>query len=85
MMKSPKKLHGIELLDCAQANAKSGLSTTAQQCGYGNNLLAFQNELQKAGSEIGIQIRSLSDLNLEAQKIERGRGRDFSPDTPEQI
>ncbi|MDJ0650530.1 MAG: hypothetical protein QNJ60_17695 [Xenococcaceae cyanobacterium MO_188.B19] len=61
MMKSPKKLHGIELLDCAQANAKLGLSTTAQQCGYGNNLLAFQNELQRAhltvrGGYLGKQI-----------------------------
>ncbi len=82
-MKSTTQLHGIELLDCAQANAKSGLSTTAQQCGYGNNILAFQNELQKAGSEIGIQISSLQDLILERKKIERGR--DFSPDSPEQI
>ncbi len=82
-MKSPKKLHGIELLDCAQANAKSGLSTATQQCGYGNNILAFQNELQKAGTEIGVRIASLSDLVLETQTRERGR--DFSPDTPEQI
>ena len=83
MMKSPTKLHGIELLDCAQANARSGLSITAQQCGYGHNILAFQNELQKAGNDIGIQISSLSDLILETEKIDRGR--DFSPDTPEQI
>ncbi len=83
MMKSTTKLHGIELLDCAQANAKSGLSTTAQQCGYGNNILTFQNELQKAGSEIGIQISGLKDLILETKTIDRGR--DFSPDSPEQI
>ena len=83
MMKLPKKLHGIELLDCAQANAKSGLSTATQQCGYGNNILAFQKELQKAGTEIGIQISGLNDLDLETKKIDRGR--DFSPDTPEQI
>ena len=82
-MKSTTKLHGIELLDCAQANAKSGLSPTAQQCGYGNNILDFQNELQKAGREIGIQISGLHDLILERKKIERGR--DFSPDSPEQI
>ena len=82
-MKSTIKLHGIELLDCAQANAKLGLSTTAQQCGYGNNILAFQNELKKASSEIGIQISGLQDLILETQKIDRGR--DFSPDTSEQI
>ncbi|MGK7915659.1 MAG: hypothetical protein AB4038_08940 [Prochloraceae cyanobacterium] len=83
MMKSTIKLHGIELLDCAQANAKSGLSTTAKQCGYGNNLLAFQKELQKAGSEIGLQISSLQDLILETKQIVQGK--DFSPDTSEQI
>ena len=82
-MKPTTKLHGIELLDCAQANAKAGLSTTAQQCGYGHNILAFQNELQKAGSDIGIQISGLQDLILETKKVERGR--DFSPDSPEQI
>ena len=82
-MKLPTKLHGIELLDCAQANARSGVSTTAKQCGYGNNILAFQKELQKAGSEIGLQIRGLSDLVLETPKINRGI--DCSPDTSEQI
>ena len=82
-MTSPKPLHGIELLDCAQANAKSGLSTATQQCGYGDNSLAFQNELQKAGNEIGIQISSLNDLILETQEIERERN--FSPDTSGRI
>ncbi|WP_019506081.1 hypothetical protein [Pleurocapsa sp. PCC 7319] len=82
-MTSPKPLHGIELLDCAQANAKLGLSTTTQQCGYGNNILAFQNELQKAGSKIGIHINSLNDLILETKGIERER--DFSPDSSGRI
>ncbi len=82
-MTSPQPLHGIDLIDCAQANAKSGLSTAAQQCGYGNNIKAFQNELQKASSKIGIHISSLEELILENQKIERERV--FSPDTPGQI
>ena len=82
-MASPKPLQGIELLDCAQANAKSGLSTATQQCGYGNNTLAFNNELQKAGNEIGIYITSLNDLVLETQEIERGK--DFAPDNSGQI
>lgn len=82
-MISPTPLKGIELIDCAQANAKFGLSTVTQQCGYGNNVRAFQTELQKAGSEIGIQISSLNDLILEAKEIDRGRY--FSPDTSGQI
>lgn len=83
MMTSPKALHGIELLDCAQANAKLGLSTATQQCGYGDNILAFQKELQKAGSEIGIQISGLNELIFETKGIERER--DFSPDSSDQI
>ena len=67
-MTSPQPLHGIELLDCAQANARSGLSTATRQCGYGNNTLAFKNELQKAGNEVGIYITSLNDLILETEE-----------------
>ena len=83
MMTSLKPLHGIELIDCAQANAKLGLSTATQQCGYGNDTLAFQSELQKAGSESGIQINSLNDLILEIKEIDRKR--DFAPNTSGQI
>ena len=82
-MTLPRTLKGIDLIDCAQANAKFGLSTAALQCGYENDLLAFQKELQKAGSELGLHIDSLNDLILEIKKIDRGR--DFSPDTLGQI
>lgn len=82
-MTSSKPLHGIELVDCAQANARSGLSIATEQCGYGNNIEAFQNELQKASSKIGIHISSLEELILENQKIERERV--FAPDTPGRI
>ncbi len=83
MMTSPNPLHGIELIDCAQANAKLGLSIATQQCGYGNDTLTFQSELQKAGRESGIQINSLNDLILETKEIDRER--DFSPNTLGQI
>ena len=82
-MTSPKPLQGIELIDCAQANARSGWSVASQQCGYGNNIKAFQNELHKASSEMGIQIDSLEELILETQKIEREQV--FSPDSSGQI
>ncbi len=82
-MTSPQPLHGIELVDCAQANARSGLTIASQQCGYGNNIKAFQKELQKASSEIGIHIDSLEELILEIQRIEREQV--FSPDSSGQI
>lgn len=82
-MTLPTTLKGIDLIDCAQANAKFGLSTAAQQCGYENDLLAFEKALQQAGSELGLHIDSLKDLILEIKKVDRGK--DFSPDTSGQI
>ncbi|MBE9043938.1 hypothetical protein IQ255_05885 [Pleurocapsales cyanobacterium LEGE 10410] len=82
-MTSPKPLHGIDLIDCAQANARAGLSVATQQCGYGNNIKAFQNELQKASSEIGIHAGSLSELILDTHKVEREQ--EFAPDSSGRI
>ncbi|MEM7757636.1 MAG: hypothetical protein AAF298_05895 [Cyanobacteria bacterium P01_A01_bin.40] len=82
-MTSPKPLHGIDLVDCAQANAKSGLSIAAQQCGYGNNIEAFQQELQQASNKIGIHIDNLNELILENQKIEQKQN--FAPDSSGRI
>lgn len=82
-MKSLKPLHGIELIDCAQANAPLGLATAAQQCGYRENWLDFQQELKRAGEELGLKISSWEDLLLELSKIKRGS--DFAPDTSSQL
>lgn len=64
-------------------NAKSGLSVAARQCGYGNNIKAFQNKLQKASGEIGIYISSLNKLMLDAHKIEREK--ELEPDNLDRI
>ena len=82
-MTHPTPLHGIELIDCAQANAKFGLPIAAKQCGYGSDTLAFTDELQKASSEMGLHVSTLEDLILEAKII--ARERDFAPDNPGQI
>ena len=82
-MTSSQPLHGIELLDCAQANAKSGLSIATEQCGYGKDIEAFNKELQKAAREKGLHISNLKDLILEISQIEREKV--FSPDTPGRI
>ena len=82
-MTSPQQLQGIDLIDCAQANARSGLAIATQQCGYGDDIQAFQNELQKASSEIGIKISSLNELILEAHRIEREK--EFAPDSSGRI
>ncbi len=45
-------LTGIDLIDCARANAASGLETAAQLCGYGEDVSAFQEALQQASSQL---------------------------------
>ncbi len=70
-------LTGIDLIDCARVNATSGLKTTAQLCGYGEDASAFQEALQQAASQIGLKIESLSELiNLQV-----ARGIDVAPDS----
>ncbi len=70
-------LTGIDLIDCARANATSGLETTAMLCGYGEDVRDFQEALKQASCQMGLNIESLSDLiNLQGDK-----GIDVAPDT----
>lgn len=69
-------LSGIDLIDCARANAPSGLETTALLCGYGSDVSGFQDALQQACLQLGLNIKSLND-SLESQN---NRGIDFAPD-----
>ena len=70
-------VRGIDLIDCARANAASGLETAAQLCGYGEDVSAFQEALQEAASQIGLKIESLSELiNLQVDQ-----GIDVAPDS----
>ncbi len=69
-------LSGIDLIDCARANASSGLETTAILCGYGSDVSGFQEAVQQACSQLGLNIKSLND-SIESQS---NRGIDFAPD-----
>lgn len=61
-MASSVPLHGTELIDCAQANAKQGIETAARLSGYGDDIPAFERELQQASERIGVKINSFQDL-----------------------
>jgi hypothetical protein len=61
-MASSVPLHGTELIDCAQANAKQGIETAAWLSGYGEDISAFERELQQASERIGVKINSFQDL-----------------------
>ena len=66
-MTASERLEGVELVDCAKANAKQGMETAARQCGYGENIEEFGQKLQQACQNIGVDFNSLSDLITDQQ------------------
>lgn len=61
-------LQGIELIDCAKANAKLGVEVAAERCGYNDDTELFISNLDRACQDIGVNIDELSDL-ITDQKI----------------
>ncbi|MGL4883669.1 MAG: hypothetical protein ACRC8K_21810 [Waterburya sp.] len=55
-------LQGIELINCAKANAKQGIEVAAKQSGYEQNINLFQDNLHKACQKIGVNINEFEDL-----------------------
>jgi hypothetical protein len=62
-MASPKPLQGLELIDCAKANGNESIAIAAEHCGYASDIAMFEEELEKAGEAIGVEIQNFSDLN----------------------
>jgi hypothetical protein len=83
-MASPTPLHGTDLIDCAQANAKEGINMAAQQCGYRNDIDAFQRELIVALEHIGIKNKDFEDL-LKTVKINPELGAEIAPETATEV
>lgn len=84
-MASSAPLKGIELVDCAKANAPQGLNVAAELCGYGKDLPKFQQELQQACQQIGVEISELSDLITEQQTVLQTGGIEIAPDTTSEL
>lgn len=81
-MTSLTPLVGTELVDCARANAKQGIQTAAELCGYGDDFNRFAQELRKACEEMNLQVKELSDLITEQDMIlEVGDGEVVAPET----
>lgn len=75
-------LKGIELIDCAKANAKKGAAYAAERCGYGKDIDLFTENLNKACDDIGVSYSEISDLITDQQIVkERGEGLDIAPNT----
>ena len=81
-MASPTPLQGLELIDCAKANAAQGIETAAHLCGYGKDLNTFKRELKQACQDIGVKIEELSDLITDQQTVREVGGIEVAPDTP---
>ena len=79
LLSGEQPLTGIELIDCARANAYQGVETAAKLCGYGEELSSFQQALKEASQQMGLEIESLLDLRGEPAMGRRGI--DYSPDT----
>ncbi|HEY9894518.1 MAG TPA: hypothetical protein V6D34_03760 [Candidatus Sericytochromatia bacterium] len=85
-MAATAPLKGLELVDCARANAKQGTETAANLCGYGADLNTFKQELQQACQSMGVQFNELTDLITDQEKILIiGEGEIVAPDSPSEL
>lgn len=66
-------LQGIELIDCAKANAKQGAAVAAKLSGYDNNVGLFIENLHVACQQIGVDINELEDLITDQQIAKENR------------
>lgn len=81
-MASPTPLQGTELVDCARANAKQGIETAALQCGYGEDVNTFAQELKQACEQMNLQVKELTQLITDQEMLlQIGRGEIVAPDT----
>lgn len=71
-MASPTPLEGLELIDCAKANAKQGIETATELCGYGSDYHRFKQALEQACQAIGVQVHELSDLLTDVDRPTTG-------------
>lgn len=75
-------LQGIELIDCAKANAKQGVEVAAFLSGYDQNVGLFIENLHVACQQIGVDVNELEDLITDQQIAKENRKvKEISPDT----
>jgi len=85
-MASPTPLQGTDLVDCARANAKQGIETAAYQCGYGDDLNTFAQELKQACEQMNLQVKELTELITDQDMLlQLGTGEVVAPDTPSEL
>jgi hypothetical protein len=68
-MASSTPLKGTELVDCARANANQEIKNAAYQCGYGDDLNKFAQELRNACESMNLQVKELTQLITDQDMI----------------
>jgi hypothetical protein len=84
-MSAKTPLEGIELVDCARANAKQGIETAAELCGYGTQLNQFKQAVKQACERMGVEFHELSDLIKDEPSILQVEGEIVAPDSDGQL
>ncbi|MBD1215951.1 hypothetical protein RI030_04135 [Aphanizomenon flos-aquae NRERC-008] len=85
-MIDPQPLYDTELVDCARANANQGIETAAYQCGYGNDINTFTQELRQACEKMNLQVRELKELITDQDIIlKSGTGQIIAPETESEL
>lgn len=84
-MASPTPLQGTELIDCANANAKEGIQAAANLCGYSDDIVTFERELQTAAHQMGIQLHGFQDLKKKAEVSTQPQGEIVAPDSATEL
>ncbi|MGR3277409.1 hypothetical protein ACSYAD_20120 [Acaryochloris marina NIES-2412] len=84
-MAASSPLTGIELINCAKANAKKGAKLAAQRCGYPEKTEEFIAAVQDACQSIGVEIDELRDLIVDQQKVMVLPGIEIAPESPSSL
>lgn len=84
-MASSTPLQGLELVDCARANAKQGIEMAAKQCGYGDDLNTFSRELKLACEQMNVKFNELSDLITDQDSLISMEGEIVAPETASEL
>lgn len=79
-MASSSQLTGVVLVDCAKANIDHGVEEAASQCGYGQDIGAFQEALRSACKDMNIDIKEFADLSVD-KRVNQREGIEIYPDT----
>jgi len=84
-MAANQPLTGIDLIDCAKANASQGLAVATNLCGYGDDVSSFQQALKQAGKDMGVTLDELEDLITDQAVAKRSNGIEVAPDSLENL